>query len=336
MSSMSVALRLMSVVLDYSLYTISILTVIGIIGNLINILVFMTLKLFRSSQSAFYLTAESFINIGQLIIIFLGRYLITFYGRDPAKTSIFWCKMRNILGQIFRLLSTSFVCFAAFDQFLSTNPRLNLRQLSTLTLARRLTIVSTCFWIFHSIPLAIYVNIDSSATCGITNDGLKNYYSIFYFPFVQGFLPIIFSSLFSILAYRNVRHLIRRQIPIIRRRLDRQLTAMVFVRVIFFTILSLPYSIYCIYILNASNDPEVNFCLYAVNKLLEVIFVSLLNINYASSFFIFIKSSARYSRQVKSFFARKCWKLLKRLCRIHPNVVHSLPSTSNVSANELE
>lgn len=274
-------LRLLSVAFDYSLYTIGILFIIGIIGNLINILVFTTLKLFRSNQSSTYLTAESIINIGQLSNIFLGRYLVTILGREPAQTSLFWCRMRNILGQYFRLQSTFFVCYAAFDQFLSTSSHVHFRRLSTPKLARQLTIVSICFSILHCIPLTIFVNIDSSLICDIMNNGLATYYSVFYYPVLQGFLPIIVSTMLSLLAYRNVRRLIRRQIPIIRRRMDRQLTAMVFVRVICFIVSSLPYSIYRIYMLNISMDRKKDFDIYAINKLLEVLCVSLLNINYA-------------------------------------------------------
>src|SRR5690242_6203510 len=98
MSSLATdALRLFSVVQDYSLYSISIIFVVGLIGNLINIIVLTTLKLFRSNQCTFYLTTESIVNIGELFIIFLSRYLVIIYGSDPANMSIVWCKLRTIL-----------------------------------------------------------------------------------------------------------------------------------------------------------------------------------------------------------------------------------------------
>ena len=61
--------------------------------------------------------------------------------------------------------------------------------------------------------------------------------SILSIHFFNGLLPIFVSSLFSLLAYRNVRRIVRRQIPMDRRRLDQQLTAMIFMRVIFFILL---------------------------------------------------------------------------------------------------
>ncbi|CAF4716707.1 unnamed protein product, partial [Rotaria sp. Silwood2] len=83
-----------------------------------------------------------------------------------------------------------------------------------------------------------------------------------------------------VLAYRNVRHLIRRQIPIVRRKLDRQLTAMIFVRVIFFIILLLPYTIFRIYILNL-NISLVDTVHYAILQLTSAITVSLMLGNHS-------------------------------------------------------
>jgi hypothetical protein len=281
MSSTEVARQLLIIGQDYSLYCTGIIFIAGFFGNIINILVFSTLKLFRSNQCTFYLTIESIANIGLLLTLFLIRYLFLINGTDPGKTSLFWCKLRIPLGQIFRLISTSMICFAAFDQFLSTNPRPYLRQLSTLSLARRLTVISTCISLLHTIPFAIYYNIDASQTCGISNIDLIHYYSYFYYPILHGFLPIVMSSLFSLLAYRNVRHLVRREVSVIRRRLDRQLTAMIFVRVIFFIILLLPYSIHRIYLVNVSIDQSQDLFKYAINQLIELIVISLMNLNYA-------------------------------------------------------
>ena len=58
------------------------------------------------------------------------------------------------------------------------------------------------------------------------------------------------------------RRIIRRQISVDRRRLDQQLTAMIFVRIISHTILTLPYIIYRIYSLNMTMHRN------AVNQLI--------------------------------------------------------------------
>jgi hypothetical protein len=270
---------------DFSLYFTVSIFIIGCIGNLINLCVLTTLKLFRSNQCAFYLIMESIVDTYQLSILFVIYILPVTYGSDPGNVSIAWCKLKNTVPQILRLLSTSMVCFAALDQFLSTNPQLRIRQISTIQLAHRLTFVAACLWTAHVIPYAIFFEIVPASGCIITSVELTRYYSFFYYPFLHGLLPILGSSLFSLFAYRNVRHLVRRQVPVVRRRLDRQLTAMVFVRVIFLVLFLLPYTVYRIYSLNVTVS-QANTYPYAIDRLVYSIMTSLTNLNYTVRFLL--------------------------------------------------
>jgi hypothetical protein len=272
------ALELLSISENLLLYfTISIF-VIGSIGNLFNLCVLTTLKIFRSNQCAFYLIVESIVNTCQLIILFIINILPITLGFEPGNVSIVWCKVKNMLPQTLRLISTSMVCFAALDQFLFTNPYPSIRQMSTLQLAHRLTFIAICLWTLHSIPYGIFYQISSSNTCTLNNIGLIHYYSYFYYPILHGFFPILASSLSSLCAYRNVRHLVRRQVNF-RRRLDRQLTAMIFARVIFFVLFLLPYTIYRIYALN-STVTQANLYPYAIDQLVYSIVAALSDLNY--------------------------------------------------------
>jgi hypothetical protein len=218
---------------------------LGLFGNLLNTLFFTNLKIFRHNRCAFYLIVESIVDIAQLTQIFANEiWKLSMNGMDPMSDFPVWCKLRYILVQWLRLILASIVCFAAIDQFLSTNHVAYLRQLSSLKLARCQICIATLLCLLHTVPSAAFAESRPSSGCIIINTGLINYYSFFFYPVLNGLLPIFVSSMFSILAYRNVRRIIRRQIPINRRRLDQQLTAMVFVRVIFFVLLQLPFTIY--------------------------------------------------------------------------------------------
>ena len=238
----------------YSTYTTFSL---GLIGNILNLLVFTKLKTFHHNRCAFYLIVESMVNIGQLSQTFINEiWKLTLNEIEPMNVSLVLCKVRYILPQWFRLMLTSIVCFVAIDQFLSTNPAPYLRQLSSLKIARYQIYVAICLCFLDIIPFAVFSQIHPSLGCILSNGVLINYYSYFYFPILTGLLPIFVSSLFSMLAYRNVRHIVRRQIPLNRRRLDQQLTAMIFVRIIFFVSLQLPYTIYRIYSLRLTIVPD--------------------------------------------------------------------------------
>ncbi|CAF4411243.1 unnamed protein product, partial [Adineta steineri] len=131
------------------------------------------------------------------------------------------------------------------------------------------------------------------------------------------------ASSFSILAYRNVRHIIRQQLPIVRRKLDKQITAMVLMRVIAFVCLLLPYITYRIYAINFPISQSIPTA-YAIAQLIQAIFTSINLINYIINFYIFIIFSSRFRRQVKLVLVKKCWKRWTYWCchinnRIEPD-----------------
>jgi hypothetical protein len=131
----------------------------------------------------------------------------------------------------------------------------------------------------HSIPFAIFLDINPSSGCAVYNQAFSRYYQFFYYPILLGIRPISISSCFSFLAFRNVRRLVPRQMSIVCRRLDRELTAMILVRTATFIILVLPYVIHRIYWLQISIFQEESMR-YAIDSVILVVIVSLLNLNF--------------------------------------------------------
>ncbi|CAF0934616.1 unnamed protein product [Adineta steineri] len=242
MSSSSVSDEVLKFTAQYSLYTGSIMFSFGVIGNVLNLLVFTQLKLFRTNRCAFYITIESIFNfIYQFVYISL-TVLTSIYGDDATGRFLIWCKLRYILPQMCALTTFYMICFTAVDQFFSTNHRLNLRQMCTLKLGRYASFMFICFAIIHSIALGSSYDIQPTLGCTISNYVAVEYSTFFFYSILSGFLPVVIASSFSMLAYHNVRHIVRRQLPIVRRKLDKQITAMVLMRVIAYVCLASPYN----------------------------------------------------------------------------------------------
>ena len=184
----------------YTLYVDNIIFGIGLIGNILNIFVFAKLKLFRGNRCAFYLIVESIVDIALLCIITIPQDIQLSYTTDLGQLSLIWCKLRDPLRQIGRLLVGSIVCFEALDQFLSTNHRFVLQQISTLKLARYLILTATILWVLQTIPYIIFTKIVPPAGCIIVNQALIYYYSFVYYIFLNGLTPIFISSLFSFVS----------------------------------------------------------------------------------------------------------------------------------------
>jgi len=271
------------ILLASELYTVCVCFIIlfgGISGHIIDILVFTSSKRFRNNQSAFYLTIESIVNCINLLLAFTSRIAINGFNNDLTKTSIAWCKLREVFGTSCTLLSLTIVCFAAIDQYLSTSYNPYLKQMSTLKLAHRLTLIATIICILHGIPYLILMKIQSTKGCSSYNNGFVNYLTYGYYLILTGILPILIASIFAILAYNNVRRIVRSRTLIFRRRLDRQLTAMILVRVAFLVTVTLPYITYHIYSLQSYIDPDDSVG-KAIIQLIGTILYSLFYLNYS-------------------------------------------------------
>jgi hypothetical protein len=234
----------------------------GVIGEILNCIVFLSLKTFRENTCVFYLIIMSLVNIGQLLTSLFPQIMIDGFNIDWNRTSSWYCKFRVYILQLCTLMSYTCICLATIDQYFATcfNPRW--QQLSNIKLARILSLIFFIIWLLHGIPFLIYLNIIALPTtnqlaCSLTNTILLKYFNYGFVITLAGFLPMSTMVLFGILAYRNVTQLAYRTVPLIRRELDKQLSIMVLVEVIFNFFSTIPYIIIYILLLipKITNDP---------------------------------------------------------------------------------
>jgi len=112
-------------------------------------------------------------------------------------------------------------------------------------------------WLLHGIPFWIYYNqikvfSTGKHTCMITNQIFQVYVTGIQTIGFYGFLTVIINTLFGLLAYRNIRDLTYRTIPLVRRELDKQLTKIVLIQAVYNFIATIPYLIVNILTLNTT------------------------------------------------------------------------------------
>lgn len=263
-----------------SVYLGYVTIIAGLIGNGINLLVFTRLKLFRSNPSAFYLIIAAIVETFQLTVVVSTRVITATNGYDPTRASIVWCKLRAFLSQWGATMLPMIICSSAFDQYLSTSYHASLRQMSSLRLAQILVSTFCVLAAGYSVPSQIFQEIHPRLGCGTYNASYNYFFSFVHLCIIIGLLPIVISSFFSLLAFRNVRRIIRRQIPIVRRRLDRQLTAMILVRVALFVTATLPLASVRTYQINRPVDEDNDYEV-AVYTLIRMVVTTFYNVNYS-------------------------------------------------------
>jgi hypothetical protein len=256
-----------------------------------NLVVFLSLKTFRQSSCAFYLTVMSFVNIGQLSTGQFSRLMITGYGIDWTQTSLPYCKFRWYSFQIFTYVSVTCVCLATIDQFFATCDRVRWQQWSNIKLAQRLIVVSVIFWIIYDIPYLIFYNHVVSATTGVISCVNSNTIFLKYHAYMGGLilsggLPLLVTFVFGMLAFKNVRQLAYRTVPLVRRELDKQLTNMVLIQVVFSFFAFLPYTIAAVlpFVTNLNSDPitsaELNLATNTCGHIYYMYFAVSINLKY--------------------------------------------------------
>jgi hypothetical protein len=80
----------------------------GILGEFLNTIVFVSLRTFRQSLCAFYLTIILLVNIGQLIAGMLSQVMLALYNTDGTDTSVFYCKFRIYISNVCGMISLTY------------------------------------------------------------------------------------------------------------------------------------------------------------------------------------------------------------------------------------
>ena len=239
--------------------------VLGVIGGCLNFIVFLSLKTFRHNSCAFYLIIMSFVDVGYLVTGLLTFIMMYGFGIDWTKQSRFYCIFREGFVHICMLIGFTCLSLATIDQFLATCSSARCQQLCNIKLARRLSMVFVIFWLLYGIAFftsydLILIPSTRELDCTVINDQFQQYFKSFHVLILLGVLPITVTTVFGCLAFRNVKQLSYRTLPLVRRELDKQLTVMVLTQVVFNFFAITPYTIVNAIILNPNtvSDPVGN------------------------------------------------------------------------------
>ena len=220
--------------------------VLGVFGSILATTVFLSLQTFRQNSCAFYLTVMQIFNTGQLLIGLLSRIMIAGFNVDLTQGSNILCKLRSFSIQACTFISITCLCLAIIDQYFATCSRPTWQQWSNHKLAHRLVIIFILLWFLHSILYLLFlkvIRVSSSSFCTTTNYQFVLYHNYFVLLTLTGVIPTLILIVFGCLAYRNVRQMNYRTVPLVRQELDKQLTAMVLLQALLIVISLIPYII---------------------------------------------------------------------------------------------
>jgi len=261
--------------------------ILGVIGQFLNIIVFLNSKTFRQKSCVFYLTVMSALDLSRLFISALFNILAWGFEIDYTVSSLFFCKIKVLIYTTCSLSSITCLCLAIIDQYFASSSHLRCQKWCNIKLAHRLTTIFIMIWTLHGIPYFVFYDhiifpSTNKTICQITNTIFIKYHTYGYFLTLTNLLPLI-AIVFGLMAYRNVRLLTRRKIPVVRRELDKQLTKMILIQILIYFCTFLPYSIQSMCALIIKNDEPI---FRAKMKLASLTTLHIAVLSYIVRFFI--------------------------------------------------
>ncbi|CAF0729200.1 unnamed protein product [Adineta ricciae] len=276
--------------------------VLGVVGNVLNIILFLSLKTFRETSAVMYLLLTSFAHIGLLLAGLITRIAYNIFAVDWTTLSVVYCKFRIYFFHFCGLCALAGISLAIIDQFLATSTRPQWRQCSNSKNARYLSILTLIFWLAYLCPHLVNFDIvvDDRPSCAITNSVYAKYYNDIFIPVIWFILPYSIIILFGLLTYRNIRNISYRTVPLLRRRIDEQLTMMIYIQATFSVMITIPYMIYLTVLSHVSFSADQ----FTMDRLL-LVQNSVILLYYtcsASPFYIYVCASERFRRQLHHVF----------------------------------
>lgn len=225
----------------------SLFLVTGIVGNTINVFVFLAVRRYRTKPCTFYFLIASVDNILYISIFLIARIVAAANEFDLTRTSLAWCRARAFFAASLSPISLTCSCLAIIDQYFLTSQHARLRQCSNIHWAHRIACIVIVVWCAHGSVGPVFYQI-SSVRC-LSFNAVYAVYATIYTAVIVCLLPMTIMGVFGWLTYRNLR----RTTALAREHADRQSVRMTLIQALLVLMSIGPYGINSAYRLITMN-----------------------------------------------------------------------------------
>jgi len=277
--------------------------IFGMFGSAMVILIF-TQRPFNNNPCSIYIVTNGILEFFFLPLYYLPNIMTFGFQINWLGINSSFCKFQMSYAG-FTITSVFIInCFISFDRYVTSTTSLHLRLLSSKRMAFLLVTMGLIFvWCTIGIPVVIlFENIptDSNGTiiCSSHSRLFLIIAALFYFPILEGILPICLAIFFWYFTRRNVHNLHNEDFI---RRFDRQMTRMYFFQMIASAIASFPFATINLYrsltsqsIRSVDQENIVQF--------FRLLAIWIFYIQYCIDFYIYCATSNVVFNRAKKFF----------------------------------
>ncbi|CAF1466957.1 unnamed protein product [Rotaria sordida] len=307
--------KLLELSILISKFYLILIYLIGLLGNICNIIVFCRDSMRLNSCSWYFLT----ISIFHIIILTVGclfRIINYFLGYDISIIEIGFCKFRAYIVVISYILSRYLLCLISIDRWMITSKNVFIRRQCTRKKAQLVIIISIIFWFLIEIFIPIGFNIQGNNCVPSTDPFYLFMYRII--DLLCTLFPFFILIIFSFLTLHNI--LKRRIIPIDGHTLvtisvsgnnnrhyrtytnkDYHLIRLCFSQVIVFIILNIPGALFSLYMfITRTNIKTIDHL--TIDSFLNIIATNLAYTHCALTFYLYTLTSKEFRKQCSLTF----------------------------------
>ncbi|CAM4875479.1 unnamed protein product [Rotaria socialis] len=268
------------------------MTFFGIVGSLAIVFVF-SRHPFNKSSFSIYIKVNGILSAFFLPLLYMPTIVTNGFQINLITLNNAFCKFLSSYGA-FTVLSVLIInWFLLFDRFAISSRSARIRSLSSKKIAR-VVVFSVLFVIFClvALPSAIIFEkmpMDTNVTyiCSTKSRKFLLFGALFYFPIVEGILPIVLTIFFWLLTRKQVRNLCNEQFV---RHFDRQLTRMYLFQILANAIASVPYATINLYrsiTFQTVRSPDKE----NIVEFFRLMAIWLFYVQYCTDFYIYITIS---------------------------------------------
>jgi len=268
---------------------------VGIVGNLLNIVVFTRRILYHHACSRYFLALASN-NLFYSSIILIYRLLASGYQIDLSNYSMAACKLVNYISTITSFLAPYFIVCASMDRYSISSINALIRQFSSIRIARRMILLVITVFLLFFINILIIATIQPEAgfNCVVQANNLYSQIYIITQVFLFAVVPPSLMIFFGLMTIRNLHQTNVVPIAVLRfNRTEHQLARMLFVQVTVHIFLTLPTSV--TYLISAlPNTIRTTSTFSFASTICQLFF----HCSYVTSFFLYLLSGHMYRKEL--------------------------------------
>ncbi|CAF1397852.1 unnamed protein product [Adineta steineri] len=230
-----------------------ILLIGGVLGNILNIIIFIKVGNYKNNACSLYMFVRTFLDLNMLLAGLATRILATGFQVDFTLMNRIWCKTRLGFTDINGITTYTMICLQAIDACICSSPSVAVRQKSNIRIARYLILGTLCFCFIHEIPYFIFqdlVIVGGTPMCITTNTIYAQYRS---YVVSLGIITTIPITVISIFGYLTVRHMKTIGVTRSLSSLTRQTISMALFQIVALLVFNSPFATWQIYSIITAN-----------------------------------------------------------------------------------